>query len=59
MKLSGEIVTEIYQKAGALTVCWDHIDRAGEFQTSRAIGIVEELCRFIDERVTENGRAAS
>lgn len=35
---------------GAASVCWEHIELAGEFQSQRAAAIVEELEEFLKRK---------
>lgn len=41
----------IYQLAGAASVCWEHLDRAGTFQSEKA----KEFCEATIERLEEFG----
>lgn len=44
------------QAIGAGSMCWEHVDRAGVFQSDQAKIIVDELVRFIKEE-TDYGRS--
>lgn len=37
------------QTAGAVSACWEHLDRAGEFQSEQASRFVEEAVAWIEE----------
>ncbi len=45
--LPEHVIERIYQDIGQASMCWEHIDRAGVFQTEDACKIAFDLCSFI------------
>lgn len=47
MTLREELNYLLHEKAGEISMCWSNIDKAGTFDSSKAISIVEEALTAI------------
>lgn len=49
MEQEKNLKTEVFEALGAASMCWSDVDKAGEFQSERAIEIGEELMGKISD----------
>lgn len=47
----------VVQAVGAGSACWEHLDRAGVFQSERAKAIAEEVIDWIDRHYVQIARS--
>ena len=50
-QLPEDIFNRIHQDIGEASMCWEHVDKAGTFDSTRASKIAFELCHFIADKL--------
>lgn len=53
MTLREELNYLLHEKAGEISMCWSDVDKAGTFDSSKAISIVEEAITAIEKLIEE------
>jgi len=53
LKLSKNIIERVYQDIGQASMCWEHVEKAGVFDSSQASDIGYKLCEFIQEELDQ------
>ena len=55
-RLSEEIFTRIHQDIGQASMCWENVEGAGTFDSTKAAEIAFDLCHYIADKleVTDN-----
>lgn len=53
MTLREELNYLLHEKAGEISMCWSDVDKAGTFDSSKAISIVEEALTAIEKLIAE------
>ncbi len=49
---------KVFIALGAASMCWEHPDRAGIFDSDAAVAVGEELVAWLEEQDREKGQAA-
>ena len=52
-RITGDIVDRVYQDIGQASMCWENVEGAGEFDSTRAAEIAFNLCHFIADKLDE------
>ena len=47
-----DLMELIYRTIGAASMCWDHVERAGIFDSTRAKQIADSLAKELSDRYT-------
>jgi hypothetical protein len=56
MKLNKETREKIFESIGSASMCWEHVDKAGVFDSTTACTIGEDLCSFIADEIEKAQR---
>ena len=48
-----DIRSRILECMGEVSMCWEHVDQAGVFDSTRAVALSEELYQFVMSKITE------
>ena len=50
-RITEDIFERVHQDIGQASMCWEHVEGAGEFDSTRAAEIAFDLCHFIADKL--------